>query len=331
MARPKQAAKSGRQKTGRHKAKAAISYAPWLLRRLGNATAPAVPLLAVGALVAGSGAAAATGMQGALADGKSVTSALAPSGRVDLSLRAERAAGRSSDRSALPVRRALANRPTAESSTQLDPTGAAAEPGSAAGKYGLGEAAILVALEGQRDVRARTNRVEERVEVAHQRAEARERAARAAREAREAREAAERRREERMARTWHAPLSGYSISARFGEAGGYWSSGYHTGLDLSASSGTPIRSVGPGEIVEAGWAGAYGQQIKVRHSDGTETWYCHMSAFEQTSGSVGGGEVIGYVGSTGNSTGPHLHLEVRPGGGDPIDPYGWLADRGVAL
>ena len=64
--------------------------------------------------------------------------------------------------------------------------------------------------------------------------------------------------------------------------------------------------------------------------DGTEIWYCHQTSFAVSGGeTVRAGELIGYVGSTGNVTGPHLHLEVRPGGGDPVDPYAALVVHGV--
>ena len=101
----------------------------------------------------------------------------------------------------------------------------------------------------------------------------------------------------------------------------------HTGLDMAAPSGTPIYAMADGEIVSAEYEGGYGNRTVIRHEDGTETWYCHQSRFELTSGSVEGGELIGYVGSTGNSTGPHLHLEVHPSGGDPINPLTWMRAR----
>lgn len=127
--------------------------------------------------------------------------------------------------------------------------------------------------------------------------------------------------------TWVLPLSEYRVSSLYGARWG----GRHNGLDLAIDSGTPIRAMGAGDIVEAGWSGGYGQRTIIRHADGTETWYCHQSSLELTGGSVAAGDVIGYVGSTGNSTGPHLHLEVHPGGGDPIDPVGWLTGLGLAL
>lgn len=127
--------------------------------------------------------------------------------------------------------------------------------------------------------------------------------------------------------SWVLPLSGYHVSSLFGPRWG----GRHNGLDLAVDSGTPIRAMGAGEIVEAGWSGGYGQRTIIRHADGTETWYCHQSRLELTGGSVAAGDVIGYVGSTGNSTGPHLHLEVHPAGGDPIDPVGWLTGLGLTL
>jgi murein DD-endopeptidase MepM/ murein hydrolase activator NlpD len=130
--------------------------------------------------------------------------------------------------------------------------------------------------------------------------------------------------------TWVLPVTNFRLSAGFGQSGSMWSSD-HTGQDFAAPMGTPVRSVGAGEIISAHYSGPYGNRIIVRHDDGTETWYCHLSAFEHTGGRVRSGEVIGYVGSTGNSTGPHLHFEVRPGGGDPIDPLPWLRQLGLPI
>jgi len=140
---------------------------------------------------------------------------------------------------------------------------------------------------------------------------------------RRAREAAERARPK-----WVKPLLNFSFSAHYGESSYLWSS-VHTGQDFSAPYGTPIRSVGDGRIISAGWDGSYGQKIVVAHADGTHTWYAHLSSFVRTGGLVKAGDVIGRVGSTGNSTGNHLHLEVRPGGGDPIEPLSWLRGHGV--
>ena len=121
---------------------------------------------------------------------------------------------------------------------------------------------------------------------------------------------------------WKLPLASgaYRISAGFGMAGSLWSSN-HTGLDMSAPSGTPILAVANGVITETGYDGSYGNKTVQRLEDGTEIWYCHQTSFAVSPGdTVTGGQNIGSVGSTGNSTGPHLHVEVRPGGGDPVDP-----------
>lgn len=124
-------------------------------------------------------------------------------------------------------------------------------------------------------------------------------------------------------------MSGYRITATFGQGGSRWARN-HTGTDFAAPTGTRIGSVLKGVVTSAGWAGAYGQQVKVRHADGTETWYNHMSQITVAVGDeVSAGGKVGEVGSTGNLTGPHLHLEVRPGGGDPINPMPWLWDRGL--
>ncbi|PSL04660.1 murein DD-endopeptidase MepM/ murein hydrolase activator NlpD [Haloactinopolyspora alba] len=148
----------------------------------------------------------------------------------------------------------------------------------------------------------------------HQRQLAAEAAARAAREA----------------KRWLLPISTYRITAGFGSGGSMWSS-THTGLDFAASTGTEVYSMSSGEIVFAGYDGPYGNKIVIEHWDGTETWYCHLSRFVQRSGEVSPGEVIGQVGSTGNSTGPHLHLEVHPDGGGPVNPRTWLEEQGVSV
>jgi murein DD-endopeptidase MepM/ murein hydrolase activator NlpD len=122
--------------------------------------------------------------------------------------------------------------------------------------------------------------------------------------------------------TWVLPVHGYRLSSLYGPRWG----GTHTGLDMAAPWGTPIYAMADGEIVSAKYEGGYGNKIVIHHEDGTETWYCHQSSFEVTSGSVSAGQVIGYIGSTGNSTGPHLHLEVHPGGGDPINPLVWMRE-----
>ena len=125
------------------------------------------------------------------------------------------------------------------------------------------------------------------------------------------------------------PTTGYHLTARFGQAGGRWASN-HTGLDFAAPLGTPVRSVMAGEVIQAAYEGAYGRQVKVRHADGTVTSYSHMSEFDVSVGdTVTAGEQVGAIGMTGNTTGPHVHFEVLPGGGSPINPEPWLRDHGV--
>jgi murein DD-endopeptidase MepM/ murein hydrolase activator NlpD len=130
---------------------------------------------------------------------------------------------------------------------------------------------------------------------------------------------------------WQLPIPPgvYHLTARFGQCSGLWSH-CHTGLDFAAPEGTPIHAVANGTITETGWAGAYGNRTVMQLEDGTELWYCHQSEIGVRPGQlVAGGQVIGLVGATGNTTGPHLHLEVRPGGGDPVDPEEALIAHGV--
>ena len=122
--------------------------------------------------------------------------------------------------------------------------------------------------------------------------------------------------------SWQLPVTrgAYHLTCGFGECSGLWSH-CHTGLDFAAPSGTPILAVAGGTVTETGSAGAYGNRTIETLADGTEIWYCHQTAFAVRVGqTVSAGELIGGVGATGNTTGPHLHLEVRPGAGDPVDP-----------
>ena len=109
---------------------------------------------------------------------------------------------------------------------------------------------------------------------------------------------------------WVLPVAGYRLTAGFGQTSSLWST-VHTGTDFAAPSGTTIVSVARGAVTEVGYEGAYGNRT--------------VSAGDV----VDPGQPIGSVGATGNVTGPHLHLEVRPAGGDPVDPYAILVDHGV--
>jgi len=134
-----------------------------------------------------------------------------------------------------------------------------------------------------------------------------------------------------LAKQFTLPTSSYTITSTFGQAGSLWSSGYHTGLDFAAPTGTLIKAIHSGTITEAGWAGSYGYRTILTLDDGTELWFCHQSSISVSVGQkVGTGDVIGRVGATGNVTGAHLHLEVHPGGSaDGIDPMAWLRGKGL--
>ncbi|MEU9388394.1 M23 family metallopeptidase [Streptomyces sp. NPDC048324] len=134
-----------------------------------------------------------------------------------------------------------------------------------------------------------------------------------------------------LAKQFKLPVVSYTITGTFGQAGSMWSSGYHTGLDFAAPTGTLIKAIHSGTITEAGWAGSYGYRTILTLDDGTELWFCHQSSISVSVGQkVATGDVIGRVGATGNVTGPHLHLEVHPGGqATGIDPMTWLRGKGL--
>ena len=130
---------------------------------------------------------------------------------------------------------------------------------------------------------------------------------------------------------------GYSIAARFGQVGSW--SRYHTGIDFSAAVGTPLRASAPGVVTNAGigqasgWAGNY---VAIKHADGTQTMMAHMSRVSVSEGqTVSACQVVGAIGMTGRTFGPHVHFEVYPAGVTPGDlykaenPAGWLSSRGL--
>jgi len=140
---------------------------------------------------------------------------------------------------------------------------------------------------------------------------------------------AEKRAHQIAANQWVLPTEHFHLTAGFGQESGLWSS-FHTGLDFAAPTGTPIFAVADGVVTETGWAGAYGYRTIETLADGTEIWYCHQSSIGVSSGEqLHQDETIGAVGSTGNTTGPHLHLEVRPSPDDPVDPFTALEQHGV--
>lgn len=118
------------------------------------------------------------------------------------------------------------------------------------------------------------------------------------------------------------PVNG-TITSRYGERSSIRSS-THTGLDICAPAGTEIHAIAKGTVVEAKRNGAYGNLVKIDHGNGVETWYAHTSKMLVTEGQeIKAGELIALVGSTGNSTGPHLHLEIRING-EHINPQQYL-------
>ena len=111
--------------------------------------------------------------------------------------------------------------------------------------------------------------------------------------------------------TLRSPVTGGTVTSRFGRRG----SGTHTGIDIGLPSGTSIVAADGGTVTFAGWSGGYGYMVKISHGSSTQTWYAHCSALLVSAGQeVAKGQPIARVGSTGNSTGPHLHFEVRING-----------------
>ena len=161
------------------------------------------------------------------------------------------------------------------------------------------------------DYADRASRTQERIDL------------KAQQEADKKRALAEAARKERLRPKFALPVEQKGLSAYFGQAGINWMSA-HTGIDFPVSYGTTVMAATDG-TVRTQYNVAYGNMLILTAKDGTETWYCHLSTYRVPSGTtVKAGQPIAYSGNSGNSTGPHLHFEVRPAGGSAIDPLPWL-------
>ncbi|MET8056346.1 peptidoglycan DD-metalloendopeptidase family protein [Streptomyces microflavus] len=169
--------------------------------------------------------------------------------------------------------------------------------------------------EGSDDFRERASRTQERIDLKQRQAD----------EKKKREEEAARR--EALRPKFVLPVKQHGLSAYYGQAGVNWMS-VHTGIDFPVGYGAPVMAATDG-TVRTQYNSAYGNMAIVTMADGTETWYCHLSSTKIRSGPVKAGDVIAYAGSSGNSTGPHLHFEVRPGGGASVDPLAWLRSHGV--
>ncbi|MER7932561.1 MULTISPECIES: M23 family metallopeptidase [unclassified Streptomyces] len=169
---------------------------------------------------------------------------------------------------------------------------------------------------GADDFADRASRTQERIDLRTQQ------------EAEKKKAAAEAARKERLRPKYVLPVTQRGLSAYFGQAGVNWMS-VHTGIDFPVSYGTTVMAATDG-VVSTKWNSAYGNMLILTAKDGTETWYCHLSSYRVASGTVvKAGDPVAYSGNSGNSTGPHLHFEVRPAGGAAIDPLPWLRSHGL--
>ncbi|MEV0089918.1 M23 family metallopeptidase [Streptomyces sp. NPDC050738] len=145
----------------------------------------------------------------------------------------------------------------------------------------------------------------------------------------------------KLASEWVTPVDNYTLGSDFGTGGSLWSSGSHSGQDFVVPSGTAVKAVHGGTVVKAsnnldgaGDGSAYGNAIVIKHDDNTYSQYAHLTSADVKVGqTVTTGQVIGHSGSTGNSTGPHLHFEIRttPNYGSGVNPVTFLRNQGVTV
>lgn len=128
---------------------------------------------------------------------------------------------------------------------------------------------------------------------------------------------------------WVHPMPGATVTSCYGPRWGT----LHAGIDLAKPANTPVRAAGAGTVVTAGWAySGYGISVVIDHGNGYLTHYAHLNRTDvQVGDKVAPGDVIGREGSTGDSTGPHLHFEVHNGMWNQVNPSPWMRNRGVEL
>lgn len=138
--------------------------------------------------------------------------------------------------------------------------------------------------------------------------------------------------------SWVKPVGSYALTATYGKAGNMWTSN-HSGQDFAVPTGTPVVSIGAGTVVKAGPNGAgdgpaYGNAVVIKHNNGKYSQYAHLSTVNVSAGqTVKAGQLIAKSGNTGNSSGPHLHFEIRttPNYGTAVDPVSFLRSVGVTI
>jgi murein DD-endopeptidase MepM/ murein hydrolase activator NlpD len=198
-----------------------------------------------------------------------------------------------------------------------DPGNAKAAPVQPAAANNKLDTQLTSLAAGADDFADRASRTQERIDLKAEQALEKRRAAQ---------EAA---RKERLRPKFALPVEQHGLSAYYGQAGINWMS-VHTGIDFPVSYGTKVMAATDG-TVRTQYNSAYGNMMIVTAKDGTETWYCHLSSYQVPSGAtVKAGDAIAFSGNSGNSTGPHLHFEVRPAGGSSIDPLPWLRSHGIS-
>lgn len=123
------------------------------------------------------------------------------------------------------------------------------------------------------------------------------------------------------------PVAQHGLGELFGASGEHWAR-KHTGIDFPVDGGSEVYAVTDGTL-RTQWNPFYGYMSILKMPDGTEAWYCHLRSYKVRKGPVKQGDVIAFVGSSGNSTGPHLHFEIRPAGSGPVDPLPWFLANGL--
>lgn len=124
----------------------------------------------------------------------------------------------------------------------------------------------------------------------------------------------------------------FPTSGRFTSGYGARWNAMHEGIDIADPIGTPVMAVMDGEVISAGGANGFGQWVRLRHDDGSISVYGHVHTVDVSVGQrVTAGEQIATIGNEGESTGPHLHFEMRPGGGAPVNPVDWFAGQSITV